>query len=95
MPAGSRVMLVWGAANHDDREFADPERFDVERRAKRHPSFGHGVHFCMGSGLTRLEARLAFTEWLERFPGCALAGEPLRTTSAWARVFESIPLRLR
>ncbi|BBY18251.1 cytochrome P450 [Mycolicibacterium litorale] len=94
IPAGSRVMLVWGAANHDEREFPDPERFDVRRGAKRHASFGHGAHFCMGSGLARLEARLAFAEWFTRFPECALADEPTRVTSSWARVFESIPLRL-
>lgn len=94
IPADSRVMLMWGAANHDDREFPDPERFDVTRRPQRHASFGHGVHFCMGSGLARLEARVAFTEWFERFPRCELAGEPERTTSTWARVFDSIPVRL-
>lgn len=87
-------MLVWGAANHDDREFREPERFDVTRRAQRHASFGHGVHFCMGSGLARLEARLAFAEWFQRFPDCSLAGEPERITSIWARAFNSIPLRL-
>lgn len=94
IPAGSRVMLVWGAANHDDREFREPERFDVTRHAQRHASFGHGVHFCMGSGLARLEARLAFAEWFQRFPDCSLAGEPERITSIWARAFNSIPLRL-
>ncbi len=94
IPAGSRVMLVWGAANHDEREYPDPERFDVARRAQRHASFGHGVHFCMGSGLARLEARLAFAEWFQRFPDCELAGEPTRVTSVWARAFESIPIRL-
>ncbi|GAA2566134.1 cytochrome P450 [Mycolicibacterium diernhoferi] len=94
IPAGSRVMLVWGAANHDDREFADPERFDVTRHVQRHTSFGHGAHFCMGSGLARLEARLAFAEWFQRFPDCKLGGEPERITSVWARAFDSIPLRL-
>jgi cytochrome P450 family 130 len=95
IPAGSRVLLVWGAANHDEREFADPERFDVTRRAQRHASFGHGVHFCMGSGLARLEARLAFEQWFTRFPTCQLAETPKRMTSTWARAFESIPLRVK
>lgn len=94
IPAGSRVLLVWGAANHDEREFPDPERFDVTRRAQRHASFGHGVHFCMGSGLARLEARLAFEQWFTRFPECELIGAPTRMTSTWARAFESIPLRV-
>lgn len=94
IPSGSRVLLVWGAANHDDREFPDPERFDVTRRAQRHASFGHGVHFCMGSGLARLEARLAFEQWFTRFPDCELIEEPKRMTSTWARAFESIPMRV-
>jgi cytochrome P450 len=94
IPAGSRVMLVWGAANHDEREFPDPERFDIARAAQRHAAFGHGVHFCMGSGLARLEARLAFAEWFDRFPRCELAGEPERITSIWARAYNSIPLYL-
>lgn len=94
IPAGSRVLLVWGAANHDEREFPEPERFDVTRRAQRHASFGHGVHFCMGSGLARLEARLAFERWFARFPECELIDVPTRVTSTWARAFDSIPLRV-
>ncbi|HEY9264143.1 MAG TPA: cytochrome P450, partial [Mycobacterium sp.] len=95
IPAGSRVLLVWGAANHDEREFVDAERFDVARSAQRHASFGHGVHFCMGSGLARLEARLAFEQWFTRFPNCQLVEPPKRMTSTWARAFESIPLRVK
>ncbi|WP_301123425.1 cytochrome P450 [Mycolicibacterium fortuitum] len=94
IPAGSRVMLVWGSANHDEREFVDPERFDLSRIVKRHISFGHGVHACMGSGLARLEARLALTEWFDRFPNCELTSEPERVTSIWARAYHSIPLSL-
>jgi len=94
IPADSRVMLVWGAANRDEREFSEPDRFDVTRRAQRHAAFGHGVHFCMGSGLARMEARLALTEWFARFPECELAGDPERITSSWARAYDSVPLRL-
>lgn len=94
IPADSRVLLVWGSANHDEREFPDPERFDIQRKAQRHTAFGHGVHYCMGTHLARLEARIAFTEWFARFPGCRLAGEAVRTTSSWARAFDSIPLQL-
>jgi cytochrome P450 len=94
IPAGSRVMLVWGAANHDDREFPEPERFDITRTATRHLAFGHGTHFCMGAGLARLEARVAFEEWHARFPAYELDGEPRRYTSIWARAYEHIPLRL-
>jgi hypothetical protein len=94
IPSGSRVMLVWGAANHDDREFSDPERFDVTRRIGRHLAFGHGVHYCLGANLARLEARVAFEEWHARFPEYDLDDEPQRITSIWARAFSRIPVRL-
>ena len=92
IPAGSRVMLVWGAANHDDREFPDPERFDVTRPVTRHLAFGHGVHHCLGANLARLEARVAFEEWHARFPSYDLDGPPRRIVSIWARAFAAIPL---
>ena len=94
IPAGSRVMLVWGAANHDDREFPDPERFDVTRQASRHLGFGHGIHYCLGANLARLEALIAFEEWHARFPNYELAGDPRRIVSIWARGFNQIPIRL-
>lgn len=93
IPAGARVMLVWGAANHDDREFDDPERFDIHRRATRHLALGHGVHHCLGANLARLEARVAFEEWHRRFPEYELAGDPSRITSIWARAHSRVPLR--
>ena len=94
IPAGSRVMLVWGAANLDDREFPDPDRFDVRRRIDRHLAFGHGAHFCLGAPLARLEARVALEELLRRHPRYELAEEPRRLTSSWARAFERVPVRL-
>jgi cytochrome P450 len=94
IPAGSRVMLVWGAANHDEREFPDAERFDVRRRITRHLGFGHGIHYCLGANLARLEARVAFEEWHRRFPDYELAGEPTRITSIWARAYSRVPVRI-
>jgi len=93
IPVGARVMLVWGAANHDDREFVDPERFDIHRRATRHLALGHGVHHCLGANLARLEARVAFEEWHRRLPEYELVGEPSRITSIWARAHSRVPLR--
>lgn len=94
VPAGSRVMLVWGAANHDEREFADPERFDVTRPITRHLAFSHGAHYCLGANLARLEARVAFEEWLARCPDYVLSEEPTRVVSIWARAYRRIPVRV-
>ncbi len=94
IPAGSRVMLLWGAANHDEREFPDPERFDIRRHISRHVAFGHGTHYCLGASLARLEARVAFEEWHARIPEYELAGPPTRITSIWARAYSRIPIRV-
>ena len=93
LPAGSEVKLVWGAANRDEREFENPERFDVSRDIKRQLAFGQGVHFCLGSNLARLEARVAFEELLGRIPAYELSSEPRWLTSIWARAQAAVPVR--
>ena len=95
IPADSRVMLIWGAANHDDREFTNPEMLDVTRKFSRHLAFGHGIHYCLGANLARLEARAAFEEWHRNFPDYHLTGEPQRIVSIWARAFSRIPVSVR
>ncbi|HSJ96115.1 MAG TPA: cytochrome P450 [Myxococcota bacterium] len=93
IPAGALVRLVWGAANRDEREFADAERFDVTRSLPRHLGFGHGVHFCLGAHLARLEARVAFEELLARVPDYELAERPRWLTSIWARAHAAVRVR--
>jgi cytochrome P450 len=95
IPSGSRVMLLWGSANLDDREFPDPEVFDIHRRAPRHLGFGHGIHVCLGAALARLEARVAFEELLTRAPEYELRGESARYVSNWARAWRFLPLQLQ
>ena len=68
IPEGSRVLLLFGSANHDERKIAGAERFDVLRDPNPHLAFGFGAHFCLGANLARLEARVAFEELLERLP---------------------------
>ena len=71
VPADTRVLLMWGAANLDERAFAEPERFDIHRRPDRQLAFGHGTHFCMGAALARLEAALFLAD--EPLPARKLA----------------------
>jgi cytochrome P450 len=66
IPAGKRVLAMIGSANRDPRQFPDPGRFDITRDPNPHIAFGHGIHFCLGAPLSRLEARIALTEFLER-----------------------------
>ena len=86
-------MLLWGAANLDDREFTDPEVFDIHRRSPRHLGFGHGIHVCLGAALARLEARVAFEELLSRLPEYELDGRAGTHVSNWARAWRFLPLQ--
>lgn len=72
---GDRILLLMGAANRDPAKFADPERFDATRNPNPHLSFSHGIHFCLGAPLARMEMEIAFTELLRRFPRMALESE--------------------
>jgi hypothetical protein len=92
IPKGDEVSLVWAAANHDERRFDDPEHFDIHREDNRHLALGHGVHFCMGAHLARLEGRVAFEQILARLPDYTLTEEPRWRRSPWARAYQSVPV---
>jgi cytochrome P450 len=68
IPKSSIVLLVNGAANRDPRVFAEPERYVADRAIERQVAFGHGIHFCLGAPLARMETRIALEELLARFP---------------------------
>jgi cytochrome P450 len=68
VPAQSKIALLTGSAGRDEREYTEPDRFDVTRNFDRHVTFGFGVHYCLGAHLARLEARVAIEETLSRFP---------------------------
>jgi cytochrome P450 len=73
IPAGGQVIISLAAANRDGKHFTESEEFDVARRDNRHLAFGHGIHFCLGAPLARLEGNIAFTTLLQRFPDIRLA----------------------
>lgn len=93
VPEGAKVVLVLGAASRDDREFDDPDRFDILRGSERHLAFGLGPHYCLGAALARMEAKVAFEELLARIPAYHLATDHLeRVHSGIVRGLERIPL---
>jgi pimeloyl-[acyl-carrier protein] synthase len=73
--AGIEVNLVLGAANRDPLAFPEADRLDLARVDNRHVAFGHGPHFCLGAPLARLEAQVAFSRLVERFPSLSSASE--------------------
>ena len=72
IPRGSAVYVALGSANRDSAEFPEAERMDVTRAPSGHLAFGHGLHFCIGAPLARLEARIAFETLLRRLPSIEL-----------------------
>lgn len=78
---GQKVLVWEASANRDARKFADPMTFDISRDPNPHLSFGHGVHFCLGAHLARLEIRIVFEELLARFGRFELTG-PVEWTRA-------------
>ncbi len=77
IPRGERVLAVLGSANHDEREFEDPDVLNLTRDPNRHLAFGRGgVHHCLGAPLARMEGQIALNALLRRFPGARLAMAP-------------------
>lgn len=72
LPAGAPVVAWIGSANRDELQFERAAEFDVDRAQNRHLAFGHGIHFCPGAPLARLEARIAMEVLLSRLPGLSL-----------------------
>jgi cytochrome P450 len=68
MPEGAVVLLLTASANRDEARFPDGDRFDIHRQIDHHLTFGHGIHFCLGAALARMEGRVALDEVLTRFP---------------------------
>ncbi|WP_328906687.1 cytochrome P450 [Streptomyces sp. NBC_00234] len=77
IPGGGELVLVAMAdANRDPARYAEPDRFDITRDARGHVAFGHGIHYCLGAPLARIEARIAIRSLLQRFPELRLDADP-------------------
>nr|WP_275585685.1 cytochrome P450 [Geodermatophilus sabuli] len=92
VPAGSRVLLSFGAANRDERHYPDPDRFDVRRNPVDHLAFGYAVHGCAGQGLARIEAQALIGSLLRRVDRIELAGEAVQHEHPVVRGLGSLPV---
>ncbi len=93
VPAGARVMLLYGCANRDERRYPDPDRFDVQRDARDQLSWGTGSHMCAGMHLARIEMEVMLEALVEA--GVSLAAQtPTRGTNAGLYGFTALPFRL-
>ena len=92
LSAGDKVMLLFASANRDEREFDDPEAFVLGRRTERALAFGHGIHYCLGAALARLECRVAYEELLACAPDFALADGAQRLHSGPIRGYLHLPI---
>ena len=96
VPKGTLVMTVLGAASHDPAVFEKPEELHLDRtNANRHLGFAAGVHYCLGASLAKLEAGVAITSLIRRFPQVALAGDPTWRDRLTIRGVDHLPLALR
>jgi cytochrome P450 len=97
IPAGSTVLLLFGAANRDPAEFSRPDELDLQRRQPRqHLAFGRGIHYCVGAPLARVEARIVLSVLLDRTTAITLDPEhpPQWVQSLMVRRHEELPIQL-
>jgi cytochrome P450 len=96
IPAGSNVCLLTASAGRDERQYPNPDSFDIEREAFRHVSFGHGIHLCLGAAVARMEIRIALEEVLHRIPDWDIDEQGLqRVRTSTVRGFSHVPVVIR
>jgi cytochrome P450 len=94
IPAMSAVSTIMASANHDERRFPDPERFDIHRKPTGIMSFAFGAHFCLGAAMARLQGRVAIDEMLDRFPEWGLADGATMQVTSTTRGWEHLPVTI-
>lgn len=95
IPTGGKVVLFYASANRDPHKFTEPDRFDIHRDTTGHLAFGHGLHFCLGAHLARLETITAVNHVLDQVDGLELAGPVRWGTSPSLQGPASLPMRIR
>jgi cytochrome P450 len=92
---GNIMLLLTGAANRDDRRFADADSFNIHRQMGQHLAFGYGIHFCLGASLARLEGRIALEEVLKRFPDWEVDyANAVQARTSTVRGWKTLPVKV-
>jgi cytochrome P450 len=93
IPANSRVFMMWGSGNRDERFWSDPDTFNFRRdKVKKHLTFGHGIHACIGRELARMEIRIVISKLLDKTSKMKIVGPTPYEASIFARTLTSLPL---
>lgn len=92
VPAGAKVLVLFGAANRDPHHYPDPDAFVVARNPIDHLAFGSGIHFCLGAPLARLELNVVGQALRERVGRLVLAGEIVRSENPFFRTLRHLPV---
>src|SRR5262249_48042023 len=97
IPAGELILVSLISANRDKEKWPDADVLDLRRKPGQHMTFGHGIHYCVGAPLARLEAHIAFGKLLPRFPRMELAVGPddlAWRSSTLVKGLTTLPIRL-
>lgn len=94
IPANEKIASFMGAANRDERRWEEPDRFDINRRATGHLTFGTGIHGCVGQQVARMELEAVLSALLRRVDRLEFAGEPVRRYNNVLRCLASMPVRV-
>ena len=94
LPKGSRVMMIFGAANRDASKFENPDAFDIARNTRGHVGFGHGAHACLGMHLARLEMSCLFSALADRVERFEIMADPVKARNSTIHSLSELRVRL-